>query len=82
MPAKPHQDILLMRWALFSVAGQSQLVAHYYQGHTPDWARELQAAMHGTVRLDEHTLLRSAPVQGGYVMWQTDIPSWWRIWSA
>lgn len=35
--------------------------------------RELQAAMHGTVRLDEHTLLRSAPVQGGYVMWQTDI---------
>lgn len=35
--------------------------------------RELQAAMNGTVRLDEHTLLRSAPVQGGYVMWQTDI---------
>ena len=35
--------------------------------------RELQAAMHGTVQLDEHTLLRSAPVQGGYVMWQTDI---------
>ena len=35
--------------------------------------RELQAAMHGTVKLDEHTLLRSAPVQGGYVMWQTDI---------
>lgn len=34
---------------------------------------ELQAAMHGTVQLDEHTLLRSAPVQGGYVMWQTDI---------
>lgn len=33
----------------------------------------LQAAMHGTVQLDEHTLLRSAPVQGGYVMWQTDI---------
>lgn len=25
------------------------------------------------VQLDEHTLLRSAPVQGGYVMWQTDI---------
>lgn len=35
--------------------------------------RELQAAMKGTVQLDEHTLLRSAPVQGGYVMWQTDI---------
>ena len=35
--------------------------------------RELQAAMNGTVQLDEHTLLRSAPVQGGYVMWQTDI---------
>lgn len=35
--------------------------------------RELQAAMHGTVQLDEHTLLRSAPVQGGYVMWQTNI---------
>ena len=35
--------------------------------------RKLQAAMHGTVQLDEHTLLRSAPVQGGYVMWQTDI---------
>lgn len=34
---------------------------------------ELQAAMNGTVQLDEHTLLRSAPVQGGYVMWQTDI---------
>ena len=34
---------------------------------------ELLAAMHGTVQLDEHTLLRSAPVQGGYVMWQTDI---------
>ena len=29
--------------------------------------------MHGTVRMDEHTLLRRAPVQGGYVMWQTDI---------
>lgn len=29
--------------------------------------RELQAAMHGTVRLDEHTLLRSAPVQGAYL---------------
>ena len=25
------------------------------------------------MQLDEHTLLRSAPVQGGYVMWQTDI---------
>lgn len=35
--------------------------------------RELRAAMNGTVQLDEHTLLRSAPVQGGYVMWQTDI---------
>ena len=35
--------------------------------------RELQAAMNGTVQLDEHTLLRSAPVRGGYVMWQTDI---------
>lgn len=35
--------------------------------------RKLQAAMNGTVQLDEHTLLRSAPVQGGYVMWQTDI---------
>lgn len=29
MPAKTHQDILLMRWALFSVAGLSLLVALY-----------------------------------------------------
>ena len=29
--------------------------------------RELQAAMNGTVRLDEHTLLRSAPVLGAYL---------------
>lgn len=29
--------------------------------------RELQAAMHGTVQLDEHTLLRSAPVLGAYL---------------
>ena len=29
MPAKTHQDILLMRWALFSVAGLILLVALY-----------------------------------------------------
>ncbi|MFR1412221.1 MAG: hypothetical protein ACLSUW_07895 [Akkermansia sp.] len=38
MPAKTHQDILLMRWALFSVAGLSLLVALYYLGLTPVWA--------------------------------------------
>ena len=27
MPAKTHQDILLMRWALFSVAGLSLLLS-------------------------------------------------------
>ena len=35
MPAKTHQDILLMRWALFSVAGLILLVALYYLGLTP-----------------------------------------------
>ena len=45
MPAKTHQDILLMRWALFSVAGLSLLVALYYLGLTPVWARELKEAM-------------------------------------
>lgn len=35
------------------------------------WARMLW--LPSAVQLDEHTLLRSAPVQGGYVMWQTDI---------
>lgn len=44
MPAKTHQDILLMRWALFSVAGLSLLVALYYLGLTPVWARELKEA--------------------------------------
>ena len=29
MPAKTHQDILLMRWALFSVAGLSLLAVSY-----------------------------------------------------
>ena len=45
MPAKTHQDILLMRWALFSVAGLILLVALYYLGLTPVWARELKEAM-------------------------------------
>ena len=35
MPAKTHQDILLMRWALFSVAGLILLVALYSLGLTP-----------------------------------------------
>ena len=34
-----------MRWALFSVAGLSLLVALYYLGLTPVWARELKEAM-------------------------------------
>lgn len=45
MPAKTHQDILLMRWALFSVAGLILLVALYYLGLTPVWGRELKEAM-------------------------------------
>ena len=45
MPAKTHQDILLMRWALFSVAGLILLVALYSLGLTPIWARELKEAM-------------------------------------
>ena len=39
MPAKTHQDILLMRWALFSVAGLILIVALYSLGITPVWAR-------------------------------------------
>ena len=45
MPAKTHQDILLMRWALFSVAGLILLVALYSLGLTPIWARDLKEAM-------------------------------------
>ena len=51
MPAKTHQDILLMRWALFSVAGLSLLVALYYLGLTPVWARELKEAMASALSL-------------------------------
>ncbi len=45
MPAKTHQDILLMRWALFSVAGLILIVALYSLGITPVWARGLKEAM-------------------------------------
>ena len=45
MPAKTHQDILLMHWALFSVAGLILIVALYSLGITPIWARDLKEAM-------------------------------------
>lgn len=45
MPSKTHQDILLMRWALFSVAGIILIVALYSLGVTPAWAQSLKEAM-------------------------------------
>lgn len=45
MPSKTHQDILLMRWALFSVAGIILIVVLYSLGVTPAWAQALKGAM-------------------------------------
>lgn len=45
MPSKTHQDILLMRWALFSVTGIILIVALYSLGVTPAWAQFLKEAM-------------------------------------
>ena len=40
MPSKTHQDILLMRWALFSVAGIILIVVLYSLGVTPPPGRK------------------------------------------
>ncbi|MBS5507532.1 MAG: hypothetical protein KHX31_02745 [Akkermansia sp.] len=45
MPSKTHQDILLMRWALFSVAGIILIVVLYSLGVTPAWSQALKGAM-------------------------------------
>lgn len=45
MPSHTHQDILLMRWALFSVTGIILIVALYSLGITPAWAQALKDAM-------------------------------------
>ncbi|MCD8062796.1 MAG: hypothetical protein LUE13_10765 [Akkermansiaceae bacterium] len=45
MASKTHQDILLMRWALFSVAGIVLIVVLYSVGVTPSWAFALREAM-------------------------------------
>lgn len=45
MPSHKHQDILLMRWALFSVTGIILIVVLYSVGVTPAWAQELKEAM-------------------------------------
>ena len=45
MAAKTHQDILLMRWALFSVTGIVLIVVLYSVGVTPSWAFALREAM-------------------------------------
>ena len=45
MPSQTHQDILLMRWALFSVAGIILIVVLYSLGVTPAWAQALKGAM-------------------------------------
>lgn len=45
MASKSHQDILLMRWALFSVAGIIFIVVLYSAGVTPSWTAALKEAM-------------------------------------
>ena len=45
MPSKTHQDILLMRWALFSVAGIILIVVLYSLGVTPAWAQALELSL-------------------------------------
>lgn len=45
MPSKTRQDILLMRWALFSVAGIILIVVLHAAGVTPAWAQALKEAM-------------------------------------
>lgn len=45
MPSHKHQDILLMRWALFSIAGIILIVVLYSVGVTPAWAQSLKEAM-------------------------------------
>lgn len=45
MASKSHQDILLMRWASFSVTGIILIVALYSLGITPSWAQALREAM-------------------------------------
>lgn len=45
MSSHKHQDILLMRWALFSVTGLILIVVLYSAGVTPAWAQGLREAM-------------------------------------
>lgn len=45
MSSHKHQDILLMRWALFSVTGLILIVVLYSAGVTPAWAQSLREAM-------------------------------------
>lgn len=45
MLSHKHQDILLIRWALFSVTGIILIVVLYSVGVTPAWAQELKEAM-------------------------------------
>ena len=45
MASKSHQDILLMRWALFSLTGIILIVVLYSLGVTPSWGFALKAAM-------------------------------------
>lgn len=45
MISKSHQDILLMRWALCSLAGIILIVVLYSTGITPDWTLSVRTAM-------------------------------------
>ncbi|MBT8779165.1 hypothetical protein [Akkermansia muciniphila] len=45
MLSHKHQDILLMRWALFSVTGIILIVVLYSVGVTPAWAQDLKEAL-------------------------------------
>ena len=42
MSSKTHHDILLMRWALFSIAGIALIVVLYSVGVTPSWSFALR----------------------------------------
>lgn len=46
---------------------------HYHSANSNLPPEILSAAACGTFRLDKNTLLKSNPIQGGYVIWQEDI---------
>lgn len=62
---------LVVGWIVICILLAFGIIAH--KSRNPRILRRLPLPAIPMVQLDEHTLLRSAPVQGGYVMWQTDI---------